>query len=313
MTEPPRYPLLFNPKARSQRGRKALRFIMDNATKFVLLATRGVEDAKELAANYAAQGESVVLAAGGDGTLNAVVQGLAGTDTALGVLPTGTMNVFARELGIPVPGTLAMPLDKALEVVEEGFVKEVDLFEVNEQPFLQMAGIGFDAQIIESTTWEMKKRLGPLSYLLSAVKVLGDDPPKLTIHMPDGSTTEGVAVIAGNGGLYGGQIKLFHKADNTDDLLDVLIFKDTGYKFVLDSLKGMAVGEVDTNGETFEYHQVEELRVTCDEERPLQVDGELVGRSSDMLFKQGSSKLKVLAPETPLPSTLAEKLKGFLR
>ena len=91
MSLPRRYPVLFNPKARSQRGRRALEFLMDNAAGLALYATRSANEAEELSAEFAKSGEPVVVAAGGDGTLNAVVKGLAGTSTALGVLPTGTM------------------------------------------------------------------------------------------------------------------------------------------------------------------------------------------------------------------------------
>jgi len=102
-----RYPLLYNPNARSQKGKRALQFLMANAQDFILYATRDIDDARDLAADFAEKGEPVVLAAGGDGTLNAVIQGLAGSETALGILPAGTMNVFAREMGIPVPNLRA--------------------------------------------------------------------------------------------------------------------------------------------------------------------------------------------------------------
>jgi len=312
MESKPRYPLLFNPNARSQKGRRALRFIMSRAQNFILYATRGVDDARELAAKLAADGEPVVIAAGGDGTLNAVVQGLMGTQTALGILPTGTMNVFARELGIPVPNNVVMPLKKALEVIDDGHIKDIDIFLANDRPFIQMAGVGIDAEIIESTSWEMKKALGPLSYLLSAVRILGDNPPKLHVEMDNGSMEEGVAVVAGNGELYGGQFKLFNKADPCDGLLDVVVFKEGGYRIVLDSLRGLAVGDIELSDKTVAYHQVKQMRIRCDEDRPLQVDGELIGRAKEIEFTSKSTKLRVFAPEVP-GNNIAEKVMQFMQ
>jgi len=95
-----------------------LRFLEGKSASVELFATAHENDASELAARFAAAGEPVVIAAGGDGTLNAVVRGLAGSSTTLGVLPTGTMNVFARELGIP-----CNCLAKSYEVIERGFVR----------------------------------------------------------------------------------------------------------------------------------------------------------------------------------------------
>ncbi len=293
-----RYPLLFNPNARSKRGRRALRFLMSHATEFVLYATRSADDARELAAKFAKDGEPVVLAAGGDGTLNAVVQGLLGTETALGVLPAGTMNVFAREMGIPIPTMQHSNLPKALEVIKEGHLTHVDLFTANGQPFVQMAGVGFDAHVIEQTTVESKKMLGPLAYLVSAVKLLGDNPPRMKVICSDGKEIEGVAVLAGNGELYGGQVRLFPSADNTDGLLDILVFKESGYRFVVDMLKGMA-GVLDLVKSSVEYHQAASFRVVSDRPVPLEVDGELIGRSEEIIFKPTGSKLKVLSPKAP--------------
>lgn len=303
-----RYPVLFNPKARSQRGRRALEFLMDNAAGLALYATRSAEEAQELSAKFAEDGEPVVIAAGGDGTLNAVVKGLAGSSTALGVLPTGTMNVFARELGIPYDH-----LERAFEVILEGNVKEVDLFEANGTPFVQMAGFGFDAAVIEETTWESKKVLGPLAYLLSAVKVLGESPPKMVVETGDGRREEGAVVLAGNGSLYGGQIKLFHRADNQDSKLDVLIFKEAGYKLVRDSLRGLALGAIDFDQSTVSYIQAESLKVTADREVPLEVDGELVGRTNEVVFCDDKpERLRVLAPREPIGTRFEEVLKSMM-
>lgn len=305
MAFPPRYPLLFNPKARSQRGQRTLRFLMEHSTRFYLCATNTSEEARAMAARFAAEGEPIVVAAGGDGTLNAVVSGLAGSKTALGVLPAGTMNVFARELGIPFDH-----LGKAFDVIEKGHVREIDLFEANRAPFVQMAGVGFDAMVIEETTWESKKMLGPLAYLLAAVKVLGEEPPQMEVVFSDGRRERGVAVLAGNGSLYGGQFKLFRKADNQDSMLDVLVFKEAGYRFVLDSLKGLAKGGVDL-AVSAEYFQSDRFTVIADREVPVQVDGELLGRAQEVSFAESSRRLRVIAPEEPIVSRFGEVLRSM--
>lgn len=293
---PPRYPLILNPKAKSEKGRRALKFIMANATRFTIYATRSREEAIDLAKSFAGSGEELVIAAGGDGTINAVIEGLAGSETALGVFPTGTMNVFAREMGIPYD-----KLENAMEVIDGGLSQEVDLFAMNGAPFVQMAGVGFDAQVIEETTWESKKRLGPFAYLVSATRVLRAKPPKMTITCEDGRKLEGVAMLVGNGSLYGGQFPLFKNASNTDNLLDVVVFKEAGYQFVKDSIVGLVKGGIDpdTHGDSVEYVQAAGLKVTCEEEIPVEVDGELWGRSSEINFLPTGKTLRVFAPKEP--------------
>ena len=289
---PPRYPLILNPHARSERAKRALRFVMEHATRFAIYASNSPEEAVDLVKKFASEGEPIVVAAGGDGTLNAVVGGLIGTETILGILPTGTMNVFARELQIPFS-----QLKGALEVIDAGHVKEVDLFEAEGTPFVQMAGVGFDAQVIEETSSESKRRLGPLAYVLAAVKVLGTKPPKMTVHFDEGHSVEGACVLLGNGALYGGQLRLFKKADNADDLLDVLVYKEAGYKAAVRSLSTVALGGYEQDGKWVEYYQTSGLRVECDREVPVEVDGELWGRAQKVEFRAMTEKLRVLAPE----------------
>lgn len=306
MPTPRRYPLIFNPKARSQKGRKVLRFLMDRANRFAMYATNHAGEARELAARFAAEGEPVVIAAGGDGTLNEVVRGLAGTPTILGVLPAGTMNVFAREMGIPFDS-----LERAFAIIERGHIREIDLFEANGFPFVQMAGVGFDAQVIEETTWESKKMLGPLAYLVAAVKVLGERPPKMEVIFDEGRREEGVALIAGNGSLYGGQFKVFRNADNCDSKIDVLVYKEAGYRIVLDSLRGLALGGIDLM-QSVNYFQTEGFTVRADREVPVEVDGEWIGRFTEVRFQETTSRLRVLAPDGPLAGRFAEAMKSLL-
>lgn len=280
---------------------------MTHANRFALYATNHAGEARDLAARFAADGEPIVIAAGGDGTLNEVVRGLTGTKTLLGVLPAGTMNVFAREMGIPFDS-----LEQAFKVIEQGFIQEVDLFEANGSPFVQMAGVGFDAMVIEGTTWESKKMLGPLAYLLAAVKVLGESPPKMQVICADGRVEEGVAVLAGNGSLYGGQFKLFCNASNHDSKLDVLVYKESGYKLVLDSLRGLAFGGIDLM-ESTTYFQAQEFIVRADREVPVEVDGELIGRFSEVAFKETASRLRVIAPEEPVIGGFGDAMKSLLQ
>lgn len=307
MEKPHRYPVIFNPRARSQKGGRVMRFIESHPDQLALHPTNYAGEAREMAARFAAEGEPVVIAAGGDGTLNEVVNGLVGSKTMLGVLPAGTMNVFAREMGIPCDS-----LERALLVIERGFVQEVDLFGANGSPFVQMAGVGFDALVIEETSWETKKLLGPLAYLLAAVKVLGEEPPKLEVVCPDGRREEGVAVLAGNGSLYGGPFKLFRNANNHDSKLDVLVYKEAGYRLVLDSLRGLAFGGIDLLAST-SYLQTSEFVVHADREVPVQVDGEWIGRFRQVHFIETPHRLRVLAPEDPLVGGFSDAVKSLLQ
>jgi diacylglycerol kinase (ATP) len=288
--ESKKYPLLLNPKARSQRTQEVNRFITDHASQLTIHTTNSIDEAKKLAENFAADGEKIVIAAGGDGTLNAVVQGLSGSSTALGIIPSGTMNVFARELKIPL-----RKLKKAFDVIKSGKVSEVDLFLVNGSPFMQMAGLGFDAMVIEQTSWKSKKLLGPFAYVFSVMRLWGNTQPMMKVEYEDGRVEEGVAVIVGNGAFYGGSVKLFRKASNQDNMLDVLIFKKLGYRFLIDAIRGFIKGGIDMS-DSVNYVQVSAFIVRCEYDFPVQVDGEFLGRATEAKFESSRRKLRVIIP-----------------
>jgi diacylglycerol kinase family enzyme len=120
-----------------------------------------------------------------------------------------------------------------------------------------------------------------------------------------------VAVLAGNGSLYGGPFRFFRNANNHDSKLDVIIFKEAGYRLVLDSLRGLALGGMDSVAST-SYFQTEEFVVKADREVPVEVDGEWVGRFSEVRFVESAHRLRVIAPEEPLIIGLADSLKSLL-
>ena len=260
--------VILNPAARSERAGKTWKKI-DTFRGAKVKLTKAPGDARALAEWGVGQGFGTIVAAGGDGTINEVVNGLAGTEAALGVLPIGTMNVFSKEHDLPEK------LDKAWAVIRAGNLREIDLLAANGTHFIQLAGVGLDAQVVKETTWESKKNLGPLSYLISAAQIAARTPPKLAVEA-GGRISEGSFVLIGNGRYYGAKITLFPKARVDDGLLDVLIFKNIGYLDIAKYLAGVLVGR-HTGMDGVEYFQVSEATVRSEEDVPVEVDGELSG------------------------------------
>ncbi len=134
----------------------------------------------------------------------------------------------------------------------------------------------------------------------------------MEITTAEGRTETGVAVLCGNGSLYGGQFKLFRNADNLDSKLDVIVFKESGYRLVLDSLHGIALGGIDLSAST-SYFQSECITVKADREVPVEIDGEWLGRFDKISFCETSSRLRVLAPEQPCGTPFADSVKALLQ
>ncbi|MEA3213775.1 MAG: hypothetical protein QOE70_6832 [Chthoniobacter sp.] len=276
-----------NPAARSERAKDTWQEIK-KLPRATTRLTAAPGDARALAQWAVEKGFRAVVAAGGDGTINEVVNGLAGSDVTLGVLPVGTMNVFAAELGLP--GELAA----AWRVIRAGFTRKIDLARANEQYFIQLAGVGLDAQALQATSWESKRSYGPLSYLLSAAQIAARKPPRLVVES-EGVLREGSFVLVGNGRYYGTRIAFFKNAKVDDGKLDVLIFKNLGFLDIARYLGTILMG-IHTELSDVEYFQTKRAVVRCDEPVPVEVDGEL-STEAPVTFRISSRKLRVFAPE----------------
>lgn len=279
--------VILNPAARSERARRweeRLRTLCGAATFY---ATERIGHAEEQARNAVAAGFERIVAAGGDGTINEVVNGLAGSDAVLGLMPMGTMNVFANELGLP-----ANDLGRCWEIIQHGRERWIDLPTANTKHFVQLAGVGLDAQVVKETSLAFKRNFGPLSYLVSAAQIAGRRPPRLLIEAAEAKTAEGSFVLVGNGRLYGGPFPFFKHARLDDGLLDVLVFKQLGYIELIKYLQNVIFTSDITTREV-EYFQTQRLRVSSAEDVPVELDGELVG-NCPVEFQMKPRGLKVL-------------------
>src|ERR1700683_4273293 len=184
----------------------------------------------------------------------------------------GTVNVLAIELGIP------FNLTAAWKVVRAGKVRLIDEASANGHLFVQMAGIGLDAQIVERNSRQIKQVLGPLSYLLTATQVAIEKPPRLRVISEGRPTVEGSFVLVGNGRFYGGPFSLFNEAQLQDGLLDVCVFKAMNYPPLIRYFRGALFGSLSRFSDVH-YFKARQLVVKADRVVPLEADGELAGHS----------------------------------
>jgi diacylglycerol kinase (ATP) len=286
--------VIFNPAARGEKAQRAQRFIEANAGPRVTLApTQSAGDAQPLAARAVREGYDVIVAAGGDGTINETINGLGESGVPLGVLPLGTVNVFAQELNIP------RRLDAAWTLLEAGQIRTIDLACAEaggrRRYFVQLAGVGFDARAVRSASWELKKKVGPFSYVWAGLKTLGERHSPVEVRI-DGAAiaARGFAVFVGNGRFYGGPFRLFPRARLDDGLLDVCVFERGA---VLDLLRYSPRVLFGTHERLrgVQYFQTRELICQAAEPTPFQLDGEDAG-DSPVRFSIRPRALRVLVP-----------------
>ena len=292
--------VIFNPAARGDKARRFRRHLDDIGRESTLKHTAAVGDARSLAAEAVSEGFDAIVAAGGDGTLNEVVNGIGdvpdGFERAcLGVLPLGTVNVFARELAIPTK------LETAWAVIRQGRETRIDLpraeYHADGTPgrryFAQMAGAGLDARAVEQVQWQLKKRIGQLAYVVAGLKALLGAQSKITAA-GGGHSATGELVLFGNGRLYGGEFRLFPNADMRDGRLDVCVFPRINWLTLARCAPSLLLrGTLPASA--VEAFQAESFTLASPTPTPFELDGELIGHLP-ATFAVERSRLRVIVP-----------------
>ncbi len=182
--------------------------------------TSGPLEAVEIARKAVGEGSGLVISAGGDGTLNEVINGIAGSSARLGLIPAGLSNVLARELEIPED------FDRALEVILAGRTRRIDLGLVNGRYFSVMVSVGLDAEAVRIVNPAAKRFLKRYAYHLAGFQALAFFRPEPFTLLLDGERELiGRAAVISNSRFYGGPHQITPAARSDDGLLHCCVFE----------------------------------------------------------------------------------------
>lgn len=292
--------VIFNPAAKGRKAERFRRCLDAIAAECALKKTAGPGDGRNLAAAAVREGFDTIIAAGGDGTISEVLNGLGdvpdGFERArLGVLPLGTVNVFARELGLPLrPEPAWQILQQGREArIDLGCVEKIGADSKRGFYFAQMAGAGLDARAIELVSWPLKKKLGPLAYVVAGLRALAEPPARIVAS--DGKTTlAGALVLVGNGRLYGGEFQIFPGAALDDGLLDVCVFPSANWFTLLHCAPSLLLRKKLPAPAVMRF-QAESFTLTSERPAAFEIEGDLAGHLPARFFVKRSA-LRVLVP-----------------
>ncbi|MBE3032462.1 MAG: diacylglycerol kinase family lipid kinase, partial [Actinobacteria bacterium] len=236
--------------------------------------TAGLGDATRLAREAVRQGFDVVCAIGGDGTVNETINGLAGAEVPLAIVPTGTVNVLAMELGIPLE-----PPD-AVKLLEAGTVSWIDLGLAGDRYFALMAGVGMDAAVVASLNPVLKKAFKEAAFAVQGfANYLTKEEPLIRVTTAE-RTVEGYFAVFGNSSNYGGGFGITPLADMRDGLLDVCVLKDKSFLSTI-WYWSAALINAHIKHPKVEYFRTEAAEIVTVEEGKevlVQTDGEMAGK-----------------------------------
>ena len=283
--------IIYNPTAGRRRIASLWR-VMDvliaNGLRPQIAETQSSGHATALAREAVASGERLVVAAGGDGTIAEVAAGLLGTDASLGIIPLGTANVLALELALPpdsraLAATLAFGRTRPLW---PGMAENTH----GSRLFVQMLGVGLDAQVVHRVNRRLKRAIGRQAYVLQTLREIpryGYQPIPVTI---DGVATEAASVVVSKGRLYGGPYTIAPEARDTDPGFSVALFRHTGARAALGYGAALAL---DRLPQTASLEVVRAAVVEIGGGYPAQADGDPAG-VAPLMVRDAAAPLRVI-------------------
>lgn len=285
---------------------KAVEHLRDRGWEVKLLETTEKGDATRLARQAADQRCDVAIAVGGDGTINEVVNGIAGSDTALGIIPAGTANVYAADVGIPIWSPLRPnALRIAAEIIHTGQRRKIDLGQIQladgrQRYFFMWCGVGLDAAISQEVRTEDTRRLGMAAWVVAGVMVaLNFMGTRGNVMVGNQSERKRVLwAIVSNGQLYGRLWRIAPQAKMNDGLLDLTVFEGYGVLSTLRHLAGLTLGQY-ARDPTVHFYRGCSFTLETRKPLPVHVDAEPVGTTPVQINIVPGSLNVVLPPKLP--------------
>lgn len=292
--------VLVNPAARGiQRADpdRLARYLRKQGLRTTLVVPDSPDAATAAAGEAAVRGDELLFVLGGDGSLRDAALGVAGSGTAVAAVPVGTVNIWAKEAGIP-HGVRA-----AVDAHLGGQVQRIDLGRANGSCFLLMASVGWDAEVARRVNPGWKRKLGDVAYMLEAARTLPRLRPVRTRWRTTTAHEDGVALmVISNTRLYGGLVKFAPGALADDGLLDVVALCPTNAFETARLSARLALARVGDDVRTI-VERAEEVHVETPA-LPVQLDGDYFGETP-MTFRVDRGALLVSVPAGPLPAIIA--------
>jgi YegS/Rv2252/BmrU family lipid kinase len=302
--------LIFNPasgRRRNARETKVQR-AADSLRRWIgrvdVRATAAKGDATKLAAEAVQTGCDLIAVCGGDGTINEVVRGMLGARTNLMILPAGTANVLAEEVGLPAaPEKAAALLPKLVEYPVQLGVVRYENPKPGFRHFLLMCGVGVDASIVYHLDTRLKEYLGQGAYFLGSLEQLQREFYPFHIHV-NGQTYESTFALVSKSSQYGGKLVLTPQAHLLADKFQTVIFQGASPLRYVGYLAQIATRTLDQFPDV-SFHETDRIELTTSAGRPvyIEVDGEYAGRLPAVV-EAAEERLSLL-----LPPAYEEKLR----